>query len=91
MTVQSERTFNALTVQATANAAAAELRAERLAAEAAKQLAACCCDMQLMQKDTLAAILVSTTKVTDLINANTVQDLRDALAALGTRTLGPLP
>ena len=74
VTVQNERTFNALTVQATANAADSELRAQQIAATAAAQAAACCCELKEL-------IRAENGQTRDLLNANTMQGLRDALAA----------
>lgn len=74
LNVQAERTFNALTVQATANAAAAELSAQKIAAVAAAQAAECCCELKEL-------IRAENGQTRDLINANTVQGLRDALLA----------
>jgi hypothetical protein len=74
LSVEATKNFYALTVEAQKNAAAAELRAQTIAAAAAAQAAECCCELkELITRE------ANTTR--DLINANTVQDLRDRLSA----------
>jgi hypothetical protein len=82
LAVQATANFNALNVEMVKNASAAELRAQQIAAAAAAQLAECCCEMKLLQKDTLTAILADGQKTRDLINGNSVQELRDKIVDL---------
>lgn len=104
--LQATSNFNALTLEATKNAGAASLeaskyanaatlQAQQLAALAAAQLAECCCEMKLMQKDTLAAIGADGDKTRALIQANLIQDLRDgkadALSAYRAAFISKLP
>ncbi len=69
-----EKTSAASILEASKNAAAAQLFAAQNHAAALAQAAACCCELKEL-------IRAEGGQTRDLINANTVQNLRDALAA----------
>jgi hypothetical protein len=60
-------------LEAAKNAAALNVQAEKIAAEAARQAAECCCELK-------EKITAEGQKTRDLINANQAQDLRDRAA-----------
>jgi hypothetical protein len=82
--VQATSNFNALTLQSQTYASAAVLLATQNAAAAAAQLASCCCEMKSELAASTQRILDDGQKTRDLINANTVQDLRDKVARRDT-------
>jgi hypothetical protein len=72
--IEATKNFYALSVEMVKNASAAELRAQQIAAEAAKQAAECCCELK--------ALIVSDGNATrGLINTNTIEGLRAQLVA----------
>lgn len=88
--IQATNNFNLLNVEMVKNAAAAELSARTIAAEAARQLAECCCELK-------ALVSNESRQTRDLITANETQNLRDKItrlelqnASLFTRNVPPI-